>query len=228
MIVQNWVDILISSLQGLWLEVLSFLPSLVGAVLVFVIGLVVAAGLDKLVERLVYHLKLDNLLRKLNLETYLNRANLELNSGHFFGKVVYWFILLAFILAASDILGFTALSRFIGDVLFYIPNVIVAALIMVATLIAANFLKGLVRASVLGARLHKGKFLGSLAWWVVFIFGVLVTLAQLGVASTIVETVIAGLIAMLALAGGLAFGLGGKDVAARLFEKARGEWEHIA
>ena len=157
---------------------------------------------------------------------YLNRANLGLNSGHFIGKFVYWFILLAFVLAASDILGFDALSRFIGDVLFYIPNVIVAALIMIVTLIVSHFVRGLVHASVLGVRVHGGRFLVSAAWWVVFVFGSLVALSQLGVANTIIETFVAGLIAMFALAGGLAFGLGGKETAGRILEKLRGEWEH--
>ncbi len=226
MLVQNWVDILLSSLQGLSLEVVSFVPSLLGAVVVVIVGLIVAVGLEKLVERIIYHLKLDTLLRKLGVEMYLNRANLELNAGHFIGKFVYWFILLAFALAASDILGFNALSRFIGDVLFYIPNVIVAALIMIVTLIASHFVRGLVRASVLGVRVHGGKFLVSIAWWVVFVFGSLVALAQLGVANTIIETFVAGLIAMFALAGGLAFGLGGKDTAGKILERLRGDWEH--
>ena len=226
MLVQNWVDILLSSLEGLWLEVVSFVPDLVGAIIVVVVGLIVAVGLEKLAERIIYHIKLDTLLRKLSVEMYLNRANLELNSGHFVGKFVYWFILLAFVLTASDILGFNALSRFIGDVLFYIPNVMVAALIMIVTLITSHFMRKLVSVSVLGIRVHGGRFLGSIAWWVVFVFGSLVALAQLGVANTIIETFVAGLIAMFALAGGLAFGLGGKDTASRILDKLRGEWEH--
>lgn len=226
MTVQNWLNTVLESLQGLWGQLFSFLPDLVGAVIVFAVGLVVAATLERLVERVVHHLKLDSLLRKLGLEMYLNRANLELDSGHFFGKLVYWFILLSFVLASSDILGFVAVSAFISAVLFYIPNVVMAALIMIATLIAANFLRNLVGASVLGARVYGGKFLNSLTWWVVFVFGLLVTLSQLGVATTIIETVIAGLIAMIALAGGLAFGLGGKDIAASVLERLRSEWNH--
>lgn len=226
MLVQNWVDILLGSLRGLWLELVLFLPDLIGAVIIFAIGLVVASGLEKLAERVLYHLKLDTLLRKLGLEMYLNRANLELNSGYFLGKVVYWFVLLAFVLASSDILGFIALSDFISDVLLYLPNVIISILILIAALVAANFVKGLAAVSVMSVRLHRGKFLGSLAWWIVFVFGLLVAVSQLGVATNIIETVVAGVIAMLALAGGLAFGLGGKDVAARMLEKARGEWEH--
>ena len=71
----------------------------------FVVGLVVAAGLGSLVERIVATLKVDSLLRRLGFEEYTRRANMELNSGHFLGQLVYWFMLLAFLLAASDILG---------------------------------------------------------------------------------------------------------------------------
>ena len=133
--------------------------------------------------------------------------------------------MLAFVLAASDILGFTALSEFINSVLLYIPNVLIAALIMIAALFVANFVKALVRASVLSVRLHKGRFLGSLVWWVIFVFGLLVSLTELGVAVRIIETVITGVIAMAALAGGLAFGLGGKELAGQMLGKMRADWE---
>lgn len=224
--IQNWFGILAGSLQNLWLQLVSFVPSLMGAIVVFVVGLVVSVFLEKAVERIVYYLGIDNWLRKAGLEIYLNRANLELNSGYFLGRLVYWFILLGFVLAASDILGFVVLSAFIAEVLLYIPNVIVAGLILMAALVAANFVKGLAKVSVMGARLHKGKFLGSLVWWVVFIFGLLVSLSQLGIASDIIETVVTGVIVMLALAGGLAFGLGGKDAAAGVINRMKSDWEH--
>lgn len=226
MVVENWVDVLVSSLQNLWRLVLGFVPSLIGALLLICAGLIVAAGLERLVERLVYHLKIDNLLEKLGVEHFLSRAKLELNSGHFLGRVVYWFILIAFFLAASDILGFGALSNFLRDVLLYIPNVLIAALIVLVAVVAANFLRGLMLASVLGARLHAAKFLGILTWWTVVIFGILTAAAQLQIATVIINTIITGIIAMCALAGGLAFGLGGRDVAERWLEKLEDEINH--
>jgi len=92
-----------------------------------------------------------------------------------------------------------------------------------ASFIFANFLRGLVRASVMSARLHAVKALGALTWWTVVIFGFLTALLQLGVAVTIINNLILGLIAMLALAGGLAFGLGGRDVAGDLVRHLRDE-----
>ena len=217
---------MVSSLQNLWMQVINWFPSLVGAALVFLVGLIVAAGLASLVEKLIGALRVDALLRKLGIEEYTKRANMELSAGHFAGQVVYWFLILAFLLASSDILGFFALSSFLRDALLYIPNLIIAVLIMVAAVVIANLSKHVVRASVLGARLHAAKFLGAAAWWSITVFGMLAALVQLGIAVSIINTVITGLIAMIALAGGLAFGMGGRDYAAHLIEQLREEVEH--
>ena len=223
MVVQNWVDVLVGSLQNLWLGVVSFIPSLLGAVIVFILGLIIAAGLDKLVERIIFWVKLDNLLKKAGLETYLQRANVRLNSGYFLGKIVYWFIFIVFLLAASEILGLPAFSQFLQGILTYIPTIVVAILILIATLIMASFLQNLVKASVYAAKLHVAKPAGAIIWWVVVIFGFLTALLQLGVAAQIINTLITGVIAMFVLAGGLAFGLGGKEIAAKMLERAKTE-----
>jgi len=226
MVIETWLNVLRASLQNLWLTVAGFLPSLVGALLVFIIGLIVAAVLDRVVERLIYYLKVDTLLRKVGVEQVVERTGMKLNSGHFLGKIVYWFFVVAFLLAASDILGFFTLSNFLRDVLNYVPNILVSVLIVLASLVLANFLKGLVRATVMSANMHHAKGLGTLAWWVVFVFGFLTALVQLGVAVSIINTLITGLIAMLAIAGGLAFGLGGKEYAAKALQAVQDEIEH--
>lgn len=210
-----------SSLQNLWVQTLSFLPSLIGALLVFIIGLAVASGLASLVEKLIIAIKLDNFLKKVGLEEYTKRANLELNSGYLFGEIVYWFLVLVFFSAAADILKFYVLSNFVKDILTYLPNLVVAILVMVVALIVANLMQKIVKASVMSAKVGGEGFLSSAAWWVIVTFGLLIALNQLGVAVAIINTVITGLIAMFALAGGLAFGLGGKDFAAHLLQKMK-------
>lgn len=226
MIIENWLNVLRASIQELWITVANFLPSLIGALAVFIVGLIVAAVLEKVAERLIFYVRLDTLLKKVGLEAIVERAHMKLNSGHVVGKIVYWFFVLAFLLAASDILGFFTLSAFLRDVLSYIPQVLVAMLILLAAFVLANFLRGLVRASVMSANLHGAKGLGMLTWWVVMVFGLLTALVQLGVAVSIINTLITGLIAMISLAGGLAFGLGGKEMAAKWLQKAEDEIEH--
>lgn len=219
MLVQNWTDIVVSSLQNLWLGFANFIPTLIGALVILIIGLIVSAILGMVVEKVFDAIKLDTFLSKLGLGPYFERAGLRLHASRFLGRLVYWFIMIAFILGVSDILGLHALSQFLNDVLLYIPNVIVAVLIMLAAVIVANFLRRIVAASVMSARLHAAHFLGTLAWWSVILFGFLTALIQLDIATAIVQSIVTGFIAMLALAGGLAFGLGGREYASQLLRK---------
>ena len=216
-IVQFWSDMLVIALLQVWEFVRLFIPNLLGALAVFIIGLFVASGLATLVERALGVIKVDEWLQKLGVEEYVARAGLRFSLANFLGRVVYWFVAIAFFLAVSDILGLERLSEFIRtDILDFIPKVVVAALIMLATIVLANFLKNLVVTSVLSTKMHAAHFLGLLAWWSVIVFGFFAALIQIGVAQEIILTLVTGLIAMLALAGGLAFGLGGKDYAAHL------------
>jgi hypothetical protein len=122
-------------------------------------------------------------------------------------------------------LGLGALSVFLRDVLAYMPNIVVAVLIMLAAVVLANLVRRVVIASVLSARLHAAHFLGTLAWWSLVVFGILAALVQLDIAVAIINTVITGIIAMIALAGGIAFGLGGRDYAAHLLKKLQEQTE---
>src|SRR3990167_3719386 len=106
MVIQSWADLLVISFQQVWTSLI-----------VFVIGLIVAAGLAALIERLVGMLKVDKALVRVGVEEYVDRAGLRLNSGRFLGQVVYWFIVITFLLAASSLLGFVALSGFLEKVL---------------------------------------------------------------------------------------------------------------
>ena len=216
---------IVGPLQHLWSSSLTFIPILISAVVVFVLGLVVASGLGMLVERILSTIKLDRLLKELGFEQHFERAGLRLQASRFLGQLVFWFLAVAFLLAASDILGLSALSVFLRQVLFYIPNVIVAVLIMLAAVVIGNFARTTVKAAVKGASLPSAHFLGALTWWVIVIFGLFAALLQLNIASAIINSIVTGFIAMLALAGGLAFGLGGRDYAAHLIGKLRDHTE---
>ncbi len=225
MIVQDWTTVVVTSLQDLWMRFASFVPNLIGALIVLIIGLVVAAGLGTLVEKIFDAVKLDKFLFRLGLAPHFERAGIRLRGAHFLGKLVYWFVVVAFLLAASDSLQLYALSGFLKDVLAYLPNVIAAVLIMLASVVLGNFVRRVVMASVMSARLHAAHFLGTLTWWSVIVFGFLTALVQLQIAASIINTVITGFIAMMALAGGLAFGLGGRDYAAYLIGKLKNHTE---
>lgn len=225
MMIQSWTDVVVGSFATLWAGFIAHIPRIIGALIVLVIGLIVAAGLDALVERIFETLRLDAFLAKVGLKPIFERAGLRLRAAYFLGKLVYWFVVLGFLLAISDTLGLYALSGFLTSVVNYIPNVIAAVLILLAALVLGHFLRRIVTASVLSAKLHAAHFLGTLVWWIVVVFGFLAALSQLNIATEIVNTLVTGFIAMLALAGGLAFGLGGKDYAGHLLNKLKDRTE---
>ena len=225
MTIQNLADITMGSLLNVWISVIDFIPALIGAIIILIIGLIIASGLKSLIEKAISASKLDNFLRRFDMETYLQRANIQLNSGKFLGNLVYWFFVIVSVLAAADVLKLQGLSDFLNQVVSYIPNIIAAALIMLATIVIANFLSALVKASIMSARLQASKFLSTLTWWATAIFGLLAALIQLGIAPILLNTIITGIVAMFALAGGIAFGLGGKDYAAHLLNKLKDRTE---
>lgn len=218
---QYFAQLLANAFTNVWGLFLSLTFSLLGTLVVLLIGLFVAAGLGKLVEKIFEALRIDEVFENAGLKPYFERANVRLRVAYFLGRVVYWFVIVAFLLVISDFLQLAAFSSFLRDVLNYIPNVIAAVLIMLAAVVVGNFLRGVVRASVMGAKMHAAQFLGTITWWAIVVFGFFTALLQLRVAETVVNALITGFIAMLALAGGLAFGLGGKDYAAHLLNKLR-------
>jgi len=221
MVVQSWADLLVGSFQTWWNIFVNFLLNFLGALIVFLIGLIIAAGLAALVNKIINAIKLDKLLGKVGVAKFCEKAGWTLDSGKFLGEIVRWFFILVFLLAATDILKLQAISSFLKDVVSYLPNIIVAIVVILAAVVIGDFLSGLVRGTVKGTNLYASKFLSSLTRWVVLIFGFLTALIQLGVGVSIINTVITGIIAMLAIAGGIAFGLGGKDYAQHLIERFR-------
>jgi hypothetical protein len=215
-------DIILASLQSVWVSVTSLLPSLIGAFLVFVLGWIVAVALGKLVEEVVRSLKVDRLIAKLEVEQVFERAGWKLNTGAFLGGLIKWFLIVVFLLASVNILGLTQVSSFLRDVLLYVPNVIIAAVILIITAFVSQTVENVVRGGVEAVG-YRGSLVGVVTRWSIWVFALIAVLLQLGIAVALIQTVVTGFIAAMALAFGLAFGLGGKDAAADFIQRVRGE-----
>lgn len=222
MVLRTWGDVVVESLMQSWAAVGEFIPLFIGAVIVFLIGWVVAVALGSLVEQIVKALRIDAILQKLEIEKALERGGVRLNSGVFLGALVRWFVIIVFLLAAANILGLSQVSEFLTQVLYYIPNVVVAALILLIALRVAEVVERSTRASAEAAGM-RGAIVGVMARWAIWVFAVIAALLQLGVATILIQTLVTGLVAMLAIAFGLAFGLGGKDAATSFIDKVRRE-----
>jgi len=221
MAIQTWTEVITGSLQSLWTGFINFLPSFLGAIIIFIIGWVIASVLGKLSAQIIRVLRIDSILEKMGFKKSLERANLNLDSSKFMSELVRWFFIIVFLMAATDILGLTQVTDFLVRVLLYIPQLIVAVLILLAAVLIANFLQRIVKASVEAAGFQSANTLATITKWSILVFAILAALIQLGIAPALIQTIFTGFIAALVISSGLAFGLGGKDFAASILNKFR-------
>ena len=220
-----WRDTIVMSFQGVWSGLALVLPKIIAAFVVFVVGWIVAAIVVKLITKLVRALKVDNALRATEVERVVNRAGFTLDIARFLGGLVEWFLIIVAFVAAFDILGLTAVNDFLLSVLAYIPNIIVAAVILVAAALIGEVLQKIVRGSAAAAGMRASTLAGSVTKWAVWIFAILSALLQLQIATPFLETLFTGVVVALSLAFGLAFGLGGQQAASEIISKVRKDVE---
>ncbi len=220
MLISTWGEVFSGSLQNLWFGFISFVPSLLVAVVIFIIGWVVGSVVSKAISQVVGALKIDKLFQSAGADDLLARAGMKLNVGNFIGSLVKWFVIVVFLMTSLEILGLTQVNDFLREaVLYYLPKVVIAALVLVIATVIADLMKKIVSGSAMAANVKSAKMLGSIARYAIWIFAFIIALSGLGIAATFMQVLFTGLIAMLAIAGGLAFGLGGKEAAARAINK---------
>lgn len=212
-------DIFRDSFAALWTGVAEVLPEIIVAILVFIIGWLVASLLEHGVERVVKASKLDNLLEHTGIDELLKKAGYKLDSGFFIGSIVKWFFIILFLQFSLDIVGLTEINVFLGDVLTYLPRVVVAIIILFAGSILADFASRLAVGSAKAAGIRESAMMGTLTKWMIWVFAIIIALGELEIARQFTQTIVIGLVGMIALAGGLAFGLGGKDAAAKVLDR---------
>ena len=224
MFIQTWGEVFSGSLQSLWFGFISFVPNLLVAIILFIIGWVVASLVYKALAQVITALKVDSLFKSAGAEEMLGRAGIKLNVGGFVGLVAKRFIIVVFLMASLEILGLTQVNDFLREsVLYYLPKVIIAALVLVIASFLAQTMKKIISASGRAANVHSANLMGTVAHYAIWIFAFIIALSELGIASQFMQIIFSGLIAMLAIAGGLAFGLGGKEVASRTLGKVSEE-----
>ncbi len=220
MFVENWGAVFTQSLQGVWYGVIEFVPNLIIAIVIFAVGWILASLIEKLVESLFKAFKVDAALKSAGLEDIVKRAGHNLNSGRFVGSLVKWFVIVVFLIASFDILHLSEVNMFLKDVvLSYLPQVIIAVLVLMVAVVVADAVQKLVIASARAAHVKSAVLLGKTSKWAIWIFAILTALYHLGIAPALVQTLFMGIVVAAALAAGLAFGLGGKEVAGRMLEK---------
>jgi small-conductance mechanosensitive channel len=224
MVFTTWADVLSQSFQNLFFGLANFVPSVIVAIVIFVVGWLVGAGLGRVVAQIVDSLRIDQALKSTGIERVLSRAGFELSSGMFLGFLVRWFFIIVFLVASLQVLNLTQVNDFLTTVVLgYLPRVIAAVLILLVAAVVAEAAQRVVAGSAKAAALHSAGFLGKVARYAIWIFAILVALDQLNVASAFVQTMFTGVVIAASIAIGLAFGLGGQASAARYLEHLQSE-----
>ena len=215
----TWGDVFNTSLQSLWFGFVQFAPKLVVAVVFFVVGWILGSLIARAIEQVFSSLKIDSLFRTIGVDNFLRRAGVNLNSGHFIGEVIKWFIIIVFLLPSLNLVGLDEVSAFLGDsVLGFLPQVVIAAFVLIIAAVVSEGLSKAVLATARAMNLKAANMLATVAKYAVWIFAIIIALGKLGLGDYM-SILFTGLVAMLALAGALAFGLGAKEAAGRFIEK---------
>lgn len=219
--VLDWYTITFEALQGFLQGFLLFVPKLIGALLVFLIGWLVAMGVGKLVVEVLKRLKFNQAFERGAWKQALAKAELKVNVAEFLGAICKWILVIVFLVASVEILGLVEFAKFLAGVLSYIPNVVVAVLIFMVAVIISDVLEKLVRVAVEGAEVGYGQLAGTIVRWSIWVFAILAILTQLQIAPLLLQTLFTGFVGFITIAGGIAFGLGGKEVAAEILRNLR-------
>ncbi len=220
----NWYDITSKALSNFWASFINFIPNLIVAIIAFVIGWIIAVIIGKIISQILLRLQFNRLFEKASWREALEKAEIKVNPAEFIGAIFKWVIVIMVLLISVQILLGLELNPFqtlLDEFIAWIPNFIIAIVIFIVAVIVADLLDKVVVASVKKIGIEYVGILGLIIRWTIYILAGLAILVQLKVAEALINTLIMSFFGMLALALGLAFGLGGKDAAAKLIEDLR-------
>jgi hypothetical protein len=222
----TWGDVFTQSYQSLWWSFVQFAPRLIVAVVFFVVGWFLGSLISKAIEQVFNSLKIDNLFKSIGAESFFKRAGVTLNTGYFVGEIVKWFVVIVFLLPSLNLVGLNDVSLFLStSVLGFLPQVIIAAFVLIIAALVSEGLYKLVLATAKAMNLKAANMLAAVAKYAVWVFAFIIALGKLGLGDYM-SILFSGIIAMLALGFALAFGLGSKEQAGRFMARLGEEVSH--
>jgi hypothetical protein len=219
--IQDWLTITTQGLQSSWESILLFLPKFLGALVIFIIGWFIAIWIGKIIAAILEKIKFNELFSRTGWKAAFEKAEITITPSDFVGAIIKWIFVIIALMVASDILEWVAFSSLLNQILTWVPNLVIAIVILIVAIIIADILEKMVKASAQKIGVSFVNYLGAGLRWAVYIFAILAALMQIGVAAAIVNTIVIGFVGMIALALGLSFGLGGKEMAAKMLEDWR-------
>jgi hypothetical protein len=217
----EWENLVADPVRQMLTKILSYLPVLLGALIILIVGWIVAKTIRRMVDWLLKTARFDTLADKTGISEILRKGDLEISAREVLSNLVYWLVIIMVLVMAVDALGLPKASDVLASLFAYVPKVITALLVLVVAMFLARFVSGIVRTAAGNADLPKPEIFAAVSRWAIIIFAVTISLGELGIAPFLVATTFNIILGGVCLALSLAFGLGGKDAAARYLEELR-------
>lgn len=210
-------SVLINTLNNTSATIVTFIPRFLSGLIILLIGVIIATFLKQLVKEGLKFAKFEPFLRRYGVPESKDAANWS----SILSEIVRWFVIIVFLVPTADIWGLGKFAEVLNGLLLFLPNVLIAVLLMLVGFVVSKLVFDLLLASLRGFSTESARTIAQVGRWAVLVFVFLVVLNQLGIASDLIRILLSGVVAMVALAGGLAFGLGGRDAAKEIIDKLK-------
>ena len=212
-------NLIVEPVREMLTRLIGYLPTLLGALVILIVGWIIAKVIRGIVNRLLKVIRFNKLADKAGISEIISKGGLKATAGDVLSGLVYWLVIIMVLVMVVNALGLPQASDVLESLFAYIPNVIAAIFVLVIGMFLASFVSGIVRTAAGSANLPKPEALAGISRWAIIIFAVTISLRELGIAPLLVTTTFNILFGGVCLALALAFGLGGKDAAAKYLEQ---------
>jgi len=217
----EWGNLIVEPVRQMLTKILAYLPTLLGALIILIVGWIVAKAIKAIIDALLKAVRFDTLADKAGVSRVLEKGDIKISAREVVSRLVYWLIMIMVLVMTVDALGLPKASDVLASLFAYVPKVIAALLVLIVAMFLASFVSGIVRMAAGNANLPKPGLFAGISRWAIIIFAVTISLVELGIAPLLVTATFNIILGGIVLALALAFGLGGKDAAARYLEELK-------
>ncbi len=217
----EWENLIVEPVRQMLTKILAYLPTLLGALIILIVGWLVAKAIKGIIDGLLKVVRFDALADKAGISRVLEKGDIKISAREVVSRLVYWLIMIMVLVMAVDALGLPKASDVLTSLFAYVPRVIAALLVLVVAMFLASFVSRIVHTAAGNANMPRPELFAGATRWAIIIFAATIALVQLGIASFLVTTAFNIILAGIVLALAIAFGLGSKDAVARYLEELK-------
>jgi len=215
----DWLTfVVVDPVKAMLIKIWSYIPSLAGAILILVVGWLIAKLIEAVLVRVLKAIKLDSASDKAGITNVLAQGDIKITVSELFGAIIYWLIILVVLATALNTLNLTIAANLLSRLVEYVPNIIAAIFVLVLGSFLASFVATIVRTAASNAGIGKAKLLGQISHALLIIFAVIIAIEQLNIATALIALAVNVILASIGIGIALAFGLGCKDIAGKFVQ----------